>query len=222
MTVGVMSSIRVLVVESNPLLRVGLEAVLSANDGMIVTAAAPRIDHALHSIRQNPPDVVVFGIDKREHEHEVSRSLAELLALGAGQRVVILGQDDRPGHAESLLQRGARGYLPKDVSRDHLTSVIREVCRDDQRVFIAASPAAIPSLTHHGGAVLSKREREVILLVAEAMSNAQIARKLSITKGTVKRHLHNIFAKLNAVSRLDAVNKARSVMMIATAMSLDS
>jgi DNA-binding NarL/FixJ family response regulator len=219
MTVGVMSSIHVLVVEPHPLLRGGLEALLSANDDMTVTAAVSRVDQALHAIPDSPPDVVVFGIDEREHE--VSGSLARLLAVSGGQRVVILGHDDRPGHAESLLQQGARAYLPKDVSHGYLTSVIREMCREDERVFISAYPSAIPSLTRSGGTVLSKREREVILLVAEAMSNAQIARKLSITKGTVKRHLHNIFAKLNAVSRIDAVNKARTLMMIAAHIRLD-
>jgi DNA-binding NarL/FixJ family response regulator len=172
----------------------------------------PGVGHALQLIRHNPPDVVVFGLD--ELDFGVDGRFARLLAADACQRVVILGRDGRPGHAESLLRQGARGFLPKDVSRDHLTSVIREVCRWDERVFISASRAALPSLTHSGGAVLSKREREVILLVAAAMSNAQIARKLSITKGTVKRHLHNIFAKLNAESRMDAVNKARSVMVV--------
>jgi DNA-binding NarL/FixJ family response regulator len=218
MTAGVMSSIRVLVVESNTLFRGGLEAVLSASEGLSVIAAVPRVDLAIHLIERDRPDVVVFGIDEREGD--VDRSLARLLAVDAGQRIVILGQADRLGRVECLLQHGVRGYLPKDVSRDHLTSVVREVCREEERVFISASRAAIPSLAC-GQPVLSKREKEVILLVAEAMSNAQIARKLSITKGTVKRHLHNIFAKLDAVSRMDAVNKARSIMLIATAMWWD-
>ncbi|KUL39452.1 LuxR C-terminal-related transcriptional regulator [Actinoplanes awajinensis] len=209
----------VLVVESHPLLRGGLEALLSANDDMTVIAAVSGIEQALHAIPLSPPDVVVFGIDERVHE--VSGALARLLAVGGGQRVVILGPDDHPGHAESLLQQGARAYLPKDVSHGYLTSVIREMCREDERVFISAYPSAIPSLTRSGTRVLSNREREVIVLVAQAMSNAQIARKLSITKGTVKRHLHNIFAKLNAVSRIDAVNKARALMMIAATIRLD-
>lgn len=62
---------------------------------------------------------------------------------------------------------------------------------------------------------LSAREREVIELVAAAMSNSQIARRLDITEGTVKRHLRNIFAKLGAVSRLDAVNKAVATRQLA-------
>jgi DNA-binding NarL/FixJ family response regulator len=72
--------------------------------------------------------------------------------------------------------------------------------------------------THHDGVdpppVLSVREREVLALVDQAMSNRQIAGHLSITEGTVKRHLCNIFAKLGAVSRIDAVNKARSTGLI--------
>jgi DNA-binding CsgD family transcriptional regulator len=62
--------------------------------------------------------------------------------------------------------------------------------------------------------VLSVREREVLALVAQALSNRQIAGHLSITEGTVKRHLCNIFAKLGAVSRIDAVNKATSAGLI--------
>jgi DNA-binding NarL/FixJ family response regulator len=64
--------------------------------------------------------------------------------------------------------------------------------------------------------VLSVREREVLALVAQAMSNRQVAGHLSITEGTVKRHLCNIFAKLGAVSRIDAVNKAGSTGLIDT------
>jgi DNA-binding CsgD family transcriptional regulator len=62
--------------------------------------------------------------------------------------------------------------------------------------------------------VLSVREREVLALVARALSNRQIAGRLSITEGTVKRHLRNIFAKLGAVSRIDAVNRATSAGVI--------
>ncbi|WP_190137742.1 response regulator transcription factor, partial [Streptomyces longispororuber] len=64
----------------------------------------------------------------------------------------------------------------------------------------------------HGS--LSLREREVVQLVGKAMTNAQIGRQLGISEGTVKRHLHNIFVKLHAVSRLDAVNKAVSLSLI--------
>ncbi len=76
-----------------------------------------------------------------------------------------------------------------------------------------------PNPTHHDGVdhpspVLSVREREVLALVARALSNRQIAGHLSITEGTVKRHLCNIFAKLGAVSRIDAVNKAISAGLI--------
>lgn len=68
---------------------------------------------------------------------------------------------------------------------------------------------------------LSIREREVLTLVAQALSNRQIGGRLSITEGTVKRHLGNIFAKLNAVSRIDAVNKALAAGVIAQRGDLD-
>nr|WP_223189611.1 response regulator transcription factor [Streptomyces sp. TRM68416] len=73
--------------------------------------------------------------------------------------------------------------------------------------------AASPSVPQEHG-LLSLREREVVQLVGKAMTNAQIGRQLGISEGTVKRHLHSIFVKLHAVSRLDAVNKAVSLSLI--------
>nr|AFU65910.1 DacT3 [Dactylosporangium sp. SC14051] len=207
--------VRVLVIESNPVFRCGLEALLSAGDGLQVVAAVPGVEHIGSVVSQHRPDVVVLGLNDRGDEAgEVGALLNEVLGSGAALRVVVLAHGGRSVEAKVMLRGGVRGYLPKDISSDHLASVVREVCREDEKVFLSAPRSVISSIMSDDRELLSGREREVISLVAQAMTNAQIARTLCIAKGTVKRHLHNIFAKLNAVSRVDAVNKARAAMLI--------
>jgi ATP/maltotriose-dependent transcriptional regulator MalT len=89
------------------------------------------------------------------------------------------------------------------------------VSGDHELVCIVTSRVGIASIVRPRERCLSDREREIIVLVAEARSNAEIATRLRITIGTVKRHLRNIFVKLSAVSRIDAVNKARAVGLLA-------
>jgi two-component system, NarL family, nitrate/nitrite response regulator NarL len=120
--------------------------------------------------------------------------------------VIVLTMHDDPLLVQQMLTAGARGFLHKGISRQDLTTAIRSVHRSSHRVIVAPRPS-----NGHGSQrpMLTDREEEVISLVAMALSNRQIAVRLSITEGTVKRHLRNIFGKLGAVSRLDAVNRAK-------------
>jgi DNA-binding NarL/FixJ family response regulator len=114
-----------------------------------------------------------------------------------------------PELVHSLLAAGIHGYLLKSIHWQELAVAIRATRSDSSRVILGVSPE---SLVHAGREPvsdgLSAREREVLDLVAQALSNSQIASRLGLTEATVKRHLRNIFSKLGAVSRLDAVNKA--------------
>lgn len=179
---------------------------------MIVIDAVADADHTFWVRTKNSADVVLLGVD--EWCHSIDTWLVRISRQGGQHRIIVLSQDTKQGSLLPLLSKGIRGYLPKDVSSGHIISVVREVTRDDGRIFISLPMVEICSMISGPTSVLSKREREIMELVAQAMSNAQIARRFSITSGTVKRHLHNIFVKLNAVSRMDAVNKARDASLI--------
>jgi DNA-binding NarL/FixJ family response regulator len=99
------------------------------------------------------------------------------------------------------------GYLLKSVTRHELVTSIRTVYRDPRRIVLSISQTSLARLSEPAPG-LSKREREVLVLAAQAYTNLQIAHELTIAEGTVKRHLRNIFKKLGAISRIDAVNKA--------------
>jgi DNA-binding NarL/FixJ family response regulator len=125
-------------------------------------------------------------------------------------RIVLVGESDEPSVAAEALRRGASGYLvdslPAAQLRDALAMLARLVAQPTgSRVVVLSQPAFVPRVRAPG--LLSEREQEVIELIAQACTNAQIARRLGIAEGTVKRHVNSIFIKLDAVSRLDAVNK---------------
>jgi DNA-binding NarL/FixJ family response regulator len=123
---------------------------------------------------------------------------------------------DNPALVQRLVGLGIGGYLHKSVTRATLISAIRAAREEATSVITAVSRQSVsaPPAKEMDVSLLSSRELQVLGYVSSAMSNRQIASRLGITEGTVKRHMQNIFRKLNAVSRLDAVNKARSVTIM--------
>ncbi|MFI9273551.1 LuxR family transcriptional regulator [Kitasatospora sp. NPDC052896] len=194
------------------LLRTGLQALLSAESDLAVHAAVGDVDAALDVLSRHCVDVVVYGAG--ESVADTEHALGRLHDRGVSCRVVVLSKHERPGEVEMYLSSGVSAYLSEATASDCLVSVVRGLTADRERVYIMASRSGIGWISGPRGSQLSSREREVMGLVANGLSNSAIASRLSISPGTVKRHLRNIFVKLNAVSRIDAVNKARAVAML--------
>ena len=154
------------------------------------------------------PDVVLLDIDMKGIPAAVT--VRRLHEMSPATRVVILSMYDCADFVRDMLALGVRGYLSKGVSRQHLVSAIRAAMDDNQAVLVSVTSDAGLALlpVPQGSDPLSARECELLTLVAQAMTNRQIASRLAITEATVKRHLYNIFTKLGSVSRIDAVNKA--------------
>jgi DNA-binding NarL/FixJ family response regulator len=159
-------------------------------------------ESAFRLARQSRPAVVLLDLDTfGQPEHTVR----QLVQLAPTPRIIILSGNADPGFGKQMLALGAHGYLHKAISRQDLVLAIHQIVRSCRTMTVPDSPGG-PLDAPWGP--LTEREREVLALVAKALSNRQIAIKLRITEGTVKRHLRNIFGKLGAVSRIDAVNKA--------------
>lgn len=205
MNTGADEPISVLIVDDHALLRDGLGELLETEPDMQVVASASNGAKAVAAASAYQPDITVLDVEIPGDD--VRATLSQLLRAAPQTRVLILSVRDDPDTVQQLLSMGISGYLLKSVSRDDFVAAIRGVHEDKQRMVLSISRDTMNRLNGQEPELLSAREREIMALVAEAMGNGQIANRLSITEGTVKRHLRNIFVKLGAVSRIDAVNK---------------
>jgi DNA-binding NarL/FixJ family response regulator len=170
-----------------------------------VVGHASDTESAFRLAKQTLPTIVLLDLDtSRQPEH----TMRQLLQLAPAPSVIILGVYAHPNVAKRMLALGAHGYLHKAISRQDLVLAIYQIVRSRRAVTLVGSPSGPQGPPDAPSGPLTEREREVLALVARALSNRQIAIRLKITEGTVKRHLRNIFGKLGAVSRIDAVNKA--------------
>jgi DNA-binding NarL/FixJ family response regulator len=200
-------STTILIVDDHALVREGLRGILDRQDDMRVVGEAGDSAVTLAMVSRHRPDVVLLDIEIPGDE--VVTTVRRIRQCSPASRVIILSMYEGPQLVQALLTAGIRGYLVKSTHWQELVAAIRAVCADDDRVVLGVSRDSLRYTRQEVGAgTLSDREREVLQLVGEALSNSQIASRLSLTEATVKRHLRNIFVKLGAVSRIDAVNKA--------------
>jgi DNA-binding NarL/FixJ family response regulator len=201
--------IRIMIAHGHRLVGEALAELLTSEPGFAVVGQAPDSESAFRLAKQTLPTIVLLDLDT---SHQPEHTVRQLLQLAPASRVITLSNHADPGSAKRMLALGARGYLPKTISRQDLVLVIHQILWTRRTVAVLDALAGPSEPPDAFSEQLTSREREVLVLVARALSNRQIAIKLKITEGTVKRHLRNIFGKLGAVSRIDAVNKAAAAL----------
>ena len=212
--------IRIVLVDDQELLRTGFRMILDAQQDMTVVGEAADGLAALELLEKCPADVVLM--DVRMPKLDGVEATRRLLSGGgsggaskAGARVLILTTFDLDEYAFAAIKAGASGFLLKDVPPAELLTAIRAVHSGDAVVapsttrrlldrFAPMLPAADapppPSL-----AGLTEREREVLILIAQGLSNAEIASHLVLSEATVKTHVGRILMKLELRDRVQAV-----------------
>jgi DNA-binding NarL/FixJ family response regulator len=199
--------ITILLVDDHTLVREGLCEILGAQNDMRVVGQAEDSATTVALAAKERPDVVLLDVEIPGGE--VTTTVSQIRNCSPSSRVIILSMYEGPQLVQALLAAGVRGYLLKSIHWQELVVAIRAVCADSDRIVLGVSQQSLRYVNQESSTdVLSAREREVLGLVAQALSNSQIASRLCLTEATVKRHLRNIFVKLGAVSRIDAVNKA--------------
>lgn len=202
----------VLIVDDHRLLRETMREMLSV-EGLDVVGDTGDGGTAIALARETTPAVVLLDVEMPGHFP--LETVRRLRAVSPRSRVIVLSMHDDPQLVRQMLQAGVSAYLHKSVSREDLVAAIRSALREgDQPVTVTVTRPGLEAPADAGPGPLSARELEVLTLVGQALSNRQIASRLTITEGTVKRHLRNVFAKLNATSRLDAVNRGVAAGLI--------
>lgn len=209
--------IRVLLVDDQPLLRMGFRLVLDDEEGLAVVGEAGDGAEALRQVAALDPDVVLM--DVRMPGTNGIEATERIVAAGSRSRVLILTTFDLDEYAFAALRAGASGFLLKDARPAELVAAIRAVATGDAVVSprvtrrmlelfaeeLPGEAAAPASRADARLAELTHREREVLLAVAEGLSNAEVAQRLFLSEATVKTHVGRILAKLGVRDRVQAV-----------------
>lgn len=212
MNVGA-TAISVILVDDHTLFREGLAELLASDTTFHVVAQCSDGAAALSLAREHRPDVMLIDVEMPGPSAQTT--ISRLRREHPDTRVIVLTMHDKPDLVMELLDQGAAAYLVKTIARQELIAAVHTVITSRDHILLSVSRNTINQLdTSSTNGVLSAREREVLHLVAHAMSNAQIAKRLVITESTVKRHLTNAYAKLGAVSRVDAIRKATAARLI--------
>jgi len=216
-------SIRVLLADDERLVRSGFRLILEAEDDIAVVGEASDGDEAVEKTKVLDPDVVLMDVQMPVKNGLVATR--EIVALGrtGSSRVIILTTFDLDEYVYEALRAGASGFLLKRAPAEDLVAGIRIVAAGDALL----APSITRRLLSHfatppkprGEDVsllirLTQREREVFELVAQGLSNSEIAERLFLTEGTVKTHVNHIFEKLEVRDRTQAVIFAYDVGLV--------
>jgi len=193
-------AIRVLIADDHVTVREGLAAIIHRQPDMTVVAEADTGKSAVTLWRSERPDVTL--LDLRMPVLDGVGAIEQIRGEDPLARIVVLTTFDTDNEVSQAIRAGARGYILKDAQREELLNTIRRVHAGETCI----PPALVAKLAAGmSSEVLTGRELEVLTLLAQGQGNRDIGACLIISEATVKTHLRSIFAKLNVLSRTEAI-----------------
>jgi DNA-binding NarL/FixJ family response regulator len=200
--------IRVLLADDHTLFRRGISGLLASYGGLEIVAEVPNDQEALRLAQEKKPDVVIMQVQMPFEKSK--ESLLKMSEISPPPKVIIVTMFEEPRYVRELMRLGASAYLLKSVSVEHLIGAIRAAVFDPkgQHIVVGMPQEMVEEVEEGSRGILSAREMEILLLVAQGLSNRQIANMLRLSETTVKRHLANAYPKMDVVSRGEAVRKA--------------
>jgi DNA-binding NarL/FixJ family response regulator len=201
---------RLVLVDDHELARDGLRDLLTDVPDLEIVGEAADGREALELCRHTRPDLVLM--DLRMPQMDGIEATEEIVQRVPDARVLVFTAYSERALLQRGLESGATGYVLKEASHETLLKAIEKVAAGETFV----DPALIPSLAtgRDGQEILTQREREILQLLADGMSNADVAQRLYISPETVKSHVRHILAKLEAETRTQAVAIALREAMI--------
>jgi len=213
---------RLLIVDDHDLARAGLRSLLGGESDLEVVGEASSVRQALALCQRLRPDVVLMDI--RLPDSDGITATRALTRESVGMRVVIVTMHENPDYMLEALQAGAAGYVLKGSSRQEIIATIRQVVAGQSALQPELATKLLQRIAHRPGesgpaalALLTPREREVLLLVAQGQTNQQIGRALTLSVSTVQTHLEHIITKLGATVGTQAAVRAAQLGLLATA-----
>ncbi len=206
-------TIRVFLADDQALVRSGFRMLIDSEDDLEVTGEAPNGADTVAALLTSPADVVLMDI--RMPVMDGVEATRRIVRAGLGTKVLVLTTFDLDEYAFAALKAGASGFMLKDARPTDLLNAIRNVAAGDavvapsttRRLLDHVVPTLSPTPGEHDPrlALLTEREREVLLEVAGGSTNAEIAKTLYMAEGTVKTHIGRLLTKLQARDRVGLV-----------------
>ncbi len=204
-------TIRVLIADDQMMVREGFSVLLNAMPDIEVVGEAVDGREAVRRVRELAPDVVLMDI--RMPEQNGIEATREIVAAGGASKVLVLTTFDLDEYVYQALRAGASGFLLKDASARQLADGVRVVASGEALLapsvtrrliteFSKLAPAPRPTAQAYGD--LTDRETEVLVLIAQGLSNAEIAGRLVVAESTIKTHVSRVLVKLGLRDRTQA------------------
>ena len=214
-----METIKVLIADDQRLMREGLATLLALADDVDIVAQAGDGAEAIELAKAHRPDVILMDIQMPHiNGVEATRTIRSILPA---TQIIILTTFDNDEYLLEGLRAGACGYLLKDMPSEQLADAIRSAAKGQSPIGPGMARKLVNLITHSPigtapptASELSEREIEVLRLVADGLSNKEIAEKLFIAEGTAKNHVSNILSKLEARDRAQAVARAKELNLL--------
>jgi DNA-binding NarL/FixJ family response regulator len=197
----------VAVVDDHPIVRDGIVATLSDAGDFRIAGCAADVAGAISLAEHERPDVMLLDLEMPGGNG--LHAIATIKRISPGTRIVIFSAYAGEERVGAALGAGADSYVLKGTSSDELLATVRAVAAGETRITPAIAAQAVAALRVPRYARITEREREILGLLAEGLSNRAIAERLSITERTVKFHVGEIFSRLCAGNRAQAVAIAR-------------
>ncbi|BCL14590.1 response regulator [Micromonospora sagamiensis] len=204
--------IRLLLADDHPVVRAGLRAVLETEPGIEVVAEAATAEEAVTRANQGDIDVVLMDLQFGKGMNG-AQATAAITARPGAPRVLIVTTYDTDADTLPAIEAGATGYLLKDAPPEDLATAVRTAATGGTILAPTVADRLMNRL-RDPRAALTRRETEVLTLVADGLSNHAIGTRLHLTEGTVKSHLARIYTKLGVDSRTAAVAASTQLGLI--------
>lgn len=197
------NTIRVLIVDDHPVVRLGLRTMLESEDNISVTGMAGSAKEALAEVQRLRPDVVLM--DLRMPEMEGAEAIAELRRIQPDIRILVLTNYEADEDIFRALQAGAMGYLIKSTPQEEIVKAVEMVHENKRCVPPNIAQRLLETI---GREELSQRELEVLKLVASGLTNKEVAQRLFISDKTARNHVASCLVKLGVDDRTEAATTA--------------
>jgi DNA-binding NarL/FixJ family response regulator len=205
----------VLLIEDNLLLRERVATMLARQPDLRLVAALDDVDAALRRVQDTSPQIVLLAA-RHPDSHRLTLAVKK---LGPETRIIVMDLLPMPEELFKFIQGGASGFIAKDVTPEHFLATVRSVAGGADVLPRALTSTLFCHIVRQGGSrtvfetsgapQMTRRERQVVQLIMNGLSNKEIADRLHIATNTVKGHVHSVLKKIGAHTRLQVAAHVR-------------